>query len=225
MSDNQKNIKESKNNEIKNEPDKNNLTYTLEKIQNNVFHVKTQNQLSDSILNFFTMAIGFLMFGFIHAQIIKTEKTLFLFYGSILIAGIAQIVLGVYEWYKAKTLTLLTNILFGFLFISWFLKYLWVEKNEDKNEYDEGALYIMWFLLSIFIIVGVKNKGIIYSLDYLAVTVGFVFLFIAKYVNQDWIQKVYGYIFIVSGALFWLTGLLRFIDSSFLNNTFALVKE
>ena len=178
MSDNQKNIKESKNNEIKNEPDKNNLTYTLEKIQNNVFHVKTQNQLSDSILNFFTMAIGFLMFGFIHAQIIKTEKTLFLFYGSILIAGIAQIVLGVYDWYKAKTLALLTNILFGFLFISWFLKYLWVEKNEDKNEYDEGALYIMWFLLSIFIIVGVKNKGIIYSLDYLIIAIGFLFIFI-----------------------------------------------
>ena len=121
MSDNQKNTKESKNNEIKNEPDKNNLTYTLEKIQNNVFHVKTQNQLSESILNLFTMAIGLFMFGFIHAQIIESEKSLFLFYGNILIAGIAQVVLGVYDWYKGKTLTLLTNILFGFLFISWFL--------------------------------------------------------------------------------------------------------
>lgn len=224
-------IKESKNSLLKNEVStQNNIIYTLEKIQNNVFHVQSQNQLSESILNYFTMAVGLFMFGCIYADIIYKKEIEFFFYGNIVIAGVAQVGLGIYDWYKGKTITLLSNILFGFLFVSWFLKYyINLERetgeNDNKTEIEEGEFYIIWSLLSIVIIIGVKNKGIIYSLDYLAVAVGFIFVFIDKYANQDWIKKVYGYTFIVSGALFWITGLLRFISNIFMNNTFTLVKE
>ena len=202
------------------------LTYTLNKIQNNVFHIKTKNQLSDSIINFFTMAIGFFMFGCINADIIFSNETKYLIYGAIIISGVTQIILGIYEWYKGKSLYILVNFSFGLLFISWFLKYNLMDNNEvEKNKKYEGAFYIIWLLLSISITIAGKNKGIIYLLDYAIVAVAFVFLFIDRYINKNWIKKTYGYIFIVSGGLFWITGLLRLINSSFLNNSMGIVRE
>ena len=202
------------------------LDYTLQRIQNNVFHVKCKNQLSDSIVDFFAMAIGFFMFGCINAEIIFSGETKYLFYGNIIIAGIVQIILGVYEWYKGKSISILTNFSFGLLFISWFLKYYLIEtEGLSKDQKYEGAIYIIWFLLVLIIIFGVKNKGIIYSIDYLAVAVGFLFLMIFKYAKINWIKITYGYAFIVSGALFWITGLLRLVNNAFLNNNLGLVKE
>ena len=201
-------IKESKNELLKNDPtSKNNIIYTLEKIQNNVFHIQSQNQLSESIVNYFTMAVGLFMFGCIHADIIYKKEIEFFIYGNIAIAGVAQIGLGIYDWYKGKSVTLLSNVLFGFLFVSWFMKYyandgVGNEGNENGKK-GEGVLYIIWSLLSIVLIIAVKNK----------------------YADQNWTKKVSGYIFIVSAAFFWLTGLFRFINKTFLNNTLPFVKE
>ena len=205
------------------------LFSTLEKIQSHVFHVRSVNQLSDSIINYFTMAIGLFMYGIIHADIIVNDNNKQFLYYYIAFAGFAQIGLGIYDWYKGKTLTLLVNFLFGFLFISWFFKFYYIlhpeggEVNED--ELYEGTLYILWFALSGFLIVAVKNKGIFYSLDYLVIASAFVFLFVDKYANQNWLKKAYGYTFLISGCLFWITGVLRFINSSLAKYEISIVKE
>ena len=166
-------------------------------------------------------------------SVVSIQKLLFqitikyYFYGNIIIAGIAQSLLGIYDWYKGKSLSVLINFSFGLLFISWFIKYILLANGEiekDDNIY-EGALYIIWCLLTVIIIIAVKNKGVLYSLDYLAVTVAFVFMIIDKYGHQNWIKKTYGYTFIVSGGLFWLTGLLRSMNTTLFKNNFKLVKE
>jgi succinate-acetate transporter protein len=216
-------------NDSNNDINKDKLFDTLEKIQSHVFHIKSENQLSDSIIDYFTMAIGLFMYGIIHADIIVNDNNKQLLYYYIAFAGFAQIGLGIYDWYKGKTLTLLVNFLFGFLFISWFFKFYYIinpeggEVNED--EFYEGAFYILWFALSASLIVGVKNKGILYSLDYLVIAVAFVFLFVDKYANQKWLKKAYGYSFLVSGCLFWITGLLRFINSTLAQHALGIVKE
>ena len=205
---------------------RNDLDSILHKIQSNVFHIKYKNQLSDSIVDFFAMAVGFFMFGCINADIIFSSEIKFFFYGSIIIAGVIQIGLGVYDWYKGRSLSILINFAFGLLFVSWFLKYYLIEIKEiNADEKYEGAIYIIWFLLVILIIFGIKNKGIFYSLDFLAVAIGFIFLVVSKYVDKNWLKKVYGYAFIVSGGLFWITGLIRLINNVFLNNKLDIVKE
>ena len=45
-------------------------------------------------------------------------------------------------------------------------------------------------LLTIIVIIAVKNKGIIYSLDYLAATVGFVFIIVDKYPDKSWLKEL-----------------------------------
>ena len=77
-----------------------------ESLMNQIFNIRQRNQLSDSILNYFTMSIGFFFYGCLYADIIYNQETLSLFYEFIIIAGIIQIVLGIYDWYKGKSLTL-----------------------------------------------------------------------------------------------------------------------
>ena len=113
-----------------------------------------------------------------NTELLYSIETKYLFIGNLIIAGIAQIILGIYEWYKAKSISILINFSFGVLFISWFFNYNLIEEDKKpKVQLYEGVIYIIWFLLSLVIIVAVKNKGMIYSLNYIAVAVGFLFSF------------------------------------------------
>ena len=50
-------------------------------------------------------------------------------------------------------------------------------------------------------------------MDQAAIFIGFIFLFLYKYFEKEWLEKAYSYIFIVIGALFWITALLKMIDN------------
>ena len=198
-----------------------------ESLMNQIFNIRQRNQLSDSILNYFTMSIGFFFYGCLYAKIIVKDTTKSLFYEFILISGIIQILLGVFDWYKEKTRTLLTNTIFGILFISWYIKYkIILKKTPDyKDKKYEGVFYILFLAISITMLISLKNKGIIYSINYLALIVAFIFMIVDKYEDKNWIKKTFGYAFIVSGGLFWITGTLRIINGQFLNKSFFLVRE
>ena len=199
-----------------------------QQICSEIFNIRLTNQLSDSILNYFSMSVGLFFYGCLSAEIIvKKNNTESIFYEILLITGIIQIFLGIYDWYKGKTLTLLTNILFGILFISWYFKYYEIlKKKEDYRDLKyEGVLYILFVVISLTLIIAAKNKGTMYSINYLVLAISFAFVVVEKYAHKDWAKTTFGYAFIVTGALFWITGLLRILNNQFLNRTFFLVKE
>ena len=197
------------------------------KITGLLFHVRLDNQLSDSILNYFSMSVGLFFYGCRYAELTFAKNTESLVYEIIFICGIVQIILAIYDWYKGKSLTLFTNILFGLLFISWYYKYKKIlKKNSDyQDKKYEGVIYILFTVIAITILIASKNKGIMYPINYLALVVAFAFMIVDKYVNRDWCKQTFGYSFVVSGGFFWITGLMRLLNSQFLNKRFILVKE
>ena len=199
----------------------------LNEIRSNIFNIRLKNNLSDSILNYFTMSIGLFFYGSIYAKIIVKDNTKPFFYELIMFSGILQIILGIFDWYKKKTKTLLTNTLFGILFISWYFKYKYILKdNPDvKDKKYEGVFYILFIVLSALLIIASKNKGPMYSINFLALVVAFVFEVVDKYANKSWAKKTYGYAFIVSAGLFWITGIMRILNNQFLNRRLIFVKE
>lgn len=199
----------------------------LNEIRSNIFNIRLKNNLSDSILNYFTMSIGLFFYGSIYAKIIVKDNTKPFFYELIMLSGILQIILGIFDWYKKKTKTLLTNTLFGILFISWYFKYKYILKdNPDvKDKKYEGVFYILFIVLSALLIIASKNKGPMYSINFLALVVAFVFEVVDKYANKNWAKKTYGYAFIVSAGLFWITGIMRILNNQFLNRRLVFVKE
>ena len=199
----------------------------LNEIRSNIFNIRLKNNLSDSILNYFTMSIGLFFYGSIYAKIIVKDNTKPFFYELIMFSGILQIILGIFDWYKKKTKTLLTNTLFGILFISWYFKYKYILKdNPDvKDKKYEGVFYILFIVLSALLIIASKNKGPMYSINFLALVVAFVFEVVDKYANKKKKKKTYGYAFIVSAGLFWITGIMRILNNQFLNRRLVFVKE
>jgi succinate-acetate transporter protein len=199
----------------------------LNDIRSDIFNIRLKNNLSDSILNYFTMSIGLFYYGCIYAKIIVKDNTKSFFYELIMLSGILQIILGIFDWYKKKTITLLTNTLFGILFISWYFKYKYIliENPDYKDKKYEGVFYILFIVLSALLIISSKSKGQMYSINFLALVVAFVFEVIDKYANKSWAKKTYGYAFIVSGGLFWITGIMRILNNQFLNRALVLVKE
>ena len=197
------------------------------KITGLLFHVRLDNQLSDSILNYFSMLVALFFYVWCYAELTFAKNTESLIYEIIFICGIVQIILAIYDWYKGKSLTLFTNILFGLLFISWYYKYKKIlKKNSDyQDKKYEGVIYILFTVIAITILIASKNKGIMYPINYLALVVSFAFMIVDKYVNRDWCKQTFSYSFVVSGGLFWITGLMRLLNSQFLNKRFILVKE
>ena len=197
------------------------------KITDQIFHIRLNNQLSDSILSYFSMSAGLCFYGCLYADLDFAKDIESLVYEIIFISGIIQIILAIYDWYKGKSLTLFSNILFGLLFISWYYKYKKIlKKNSDyQDKKYEGVIYILFTVIAITILIASKNKGIMYPINYLALVVAFAFMIVDKYVNRDWCKQTFGYSFVVSGGLFWITGLMRLLNSQFLNKRFILVKE
>ena len=196
-------------------------------INDKIFHVRLTNQLSDSILNYFTMSVGLFFYGCFYADIIYIDETISLFYDLIFISGIVQILLTIFDWYKERSLNLLSSFLFGLLFISWYYKY-YLNSVDYKNYTDkkyEGVFYILFLVISLTMLISLKNKGIMESINYLALIVAFIFMIVDKYEDKTWIKKTFGFAFIVSGCLFWITGLFRILNWQFLNRKFFLVKE
>ena len=200
-----------------------------DQIKSQVFHVRLTNQLSDSILNYFTMSVGLFFYGYRFADIESKKETKSLFYDFIMISGITQIILGIYDWYKRKSLTLLANILYGLLFISWYFKnHLLENKKKDEDDEDkkyESIIYILFIVITLTMVIALKNKGVMYSINYLVMTVGFVFMVVDIFIKKDWAEKVFGYSFIVTAGLFWITGIMRILNNQFLNRTIPFVKE
>ena len=118
------------------------------KITGLLFHVRLDNQLSDSILNYFSMSVALFFYGCRYAELTFAKNTESLIYEIIFICGIVQIILAIYDWYKGKSLTLITNILFGLLFISWYYKYKkFLRKIPITKTKSMKGLYIYYLLL------------------------------------------------------------------------------
>jgi len=93
--------------------------------------------------------------------------------------------------------------------------------NNDKLK---GLFYIIFFCFILIIGISSKEKGIIFSINYAVLFVGFVFLFAGKFFGNDWIRYAYSYAFIVSAALLWVTGILKLINNGLVNKSIKILE-
>ena len=75
----------------------------------------------------------------------------------------------------------------------------------------------------LFVAISSKSKGILYIIDFSLLFIGYFGLFLYKYISKDFIKKIYSYIFIVTGFVFWLTGILILIDNILPESTIKIL--
>ena len=106
----------------------------------------------------------------------------------------------------------------SFLFLAEFLKnqeqlfgeISYFSKEEPKLE---GIFYICLFCFILIMGISSKGKGVVYIIDYAALIVSYAFIFSTKFFEVELIEKIKGYILIVSGGLFWITGIFKLFNS------------
>ena len=127
-------------------------------------------------------------------------------------------IIGFINWYEGKDLIYLINFILSFLFFSLYLKQQDTGIAEllgtyENNEKLQGVFYIMFFCLILIVGISAKSKGVIYIISYIVLFLCYGFLFALKFFKNDIIAKIDGYIFIVTGAFFWIIGILRLLNS------------
>ena len=202
------------------------------KINVPLINIRKVSNLSDSIINYFVIAISLFLYssynlGWFNLADEEGVGKKFIM-GYFIISGISLYVIGILNWYEGKELLLLFDFMFSFLFIALFLS----EKNlgEISSEFTEtnnklkGLFYIIFFSFILIIGISSKEKGIIFIINYAVLFVGFVFLFAGKFFGNDWAKYVYSYTFIVSAALLWVIGILKLINNGLVNKSITILE-
>ena len=214
--------KSSENNEINN----NNNEKKKPEIKMNVRKILT---LSDSIINYFSIGVCFFLNSAYNLGWFKLKDNTDFLFTYFLFAGLILYIIGIMNWYEGKEILFLLDFILCFYFLTLYFKEGYyndilddmndniIDKYNNNFEIQE-VFYILIFCLFFVMGFSAFRKGLIYIINYFILFIGFLFLFIHCYFDQekDWINKVYSYIFIVSGALMWIIGILKIINQGFL---------
>ena len=214
--------KSSENIEINN----NNKEKKKPEIKMNVRKILT---LSDSIINYFSIGVCFFLNSAYNLGWFKLKDNTKFLFTYFLFAGLVLYIIGIMNWYEGKEILFLLDFILCFYFLTLYFKEGHyngilndmsdniIDKYKDNFEIQE-IFYILIFCLFFVMGFSAFRKGLIYIINYFILFIGFLFLFIHCYFDQekDWINKVYSYLFIVSGALMWIIGILKIINQGFL---------
>ena len=181
--------------------------------------------VSTSIINYLAIGICLFIFGVTNLEWFKSNTNSLFYVGYYLFSGIILYIIGLINWYEGKELIFLVDFIYSFYFICLFLLENGTFKITDNdNEQLHGTFYVIFSCLIICITISNIHKGKIYIINYAILFFGYLFLFFHKYIDISWAIKVYSFIFIVSGALFWIIGLLKIIDNGLENRSISILQ-
>ena len=217
---------------VKNNQDQDNTKSQEEKVYKNGIPkliVRKISTLSDSIINYFVIGICLFLQSAYNLNWFDMEDNEIKIYIIFIFAAVVLYTIGIFNWYEGKELLFLFDFILSFYFLTIYFKEEYKGKISEKfntniiSDSDNNKLQAIFYILifCLFFIIGFSafKKGIIYIVNYFILFVGFVFLFIDFYWNKNhtWITKVHYYIFIVSGVLMWIIGILKIINQGFLS--------
>lgn len=185
-----------------------------------LIHIRQYSYLSESVINYLGIGLCLFIYGCHGLKWfdIEDERYKQFYLGYFLLSGIALYVIGIFNWYEGKELIFLLDFVLSFLFIAIYFKnqqniFGFISDFATNNDKLEGIFYILLFCLLLVMGISSKDKGIIYIIDFAVLFVTYVFLFVFKFFKTSIIEKIDNYMFIVSGGLFWLTGLFKLLNS------------
>ena len=198
------------------------------KEKNPKMNVKKISNLSESIVNYFVIAVCFFLNSASNLKWFDFENQKSFIYAYFIFAAVILYIIGVMNWYEGKDLLFLFNFILCFYFIVEFLNYHSIIPLDDisddiinkssNNDKLQAMFYIVIFCL--FFVLGLSSykKGIVFIVNYFILFVAFTFLFFDYYYQHkySWIKKAHSYSFLISGCFMWIIGIIKFINYAFL---------
>ena len=212
----------SDNIEINNNQDINKFPQAkIKKEQIPKMNIKKLSNLSDSIINYFVISICLILHSAFNLNWFNLKENSKFCFTYFIFAAVILYIIGIMNWYEGKELLFLFDFIFSFYFLT-----LYFNENSDFNNDDgnnnnklRAIFYIFIFCFFLVLLISSYRKGKIFMVNYFILFVGFVFLFLDNFFEDkyDCIKKTHYYIFIISGGLMWIIGILKLINNGFLS--------
>ena len=178
-----------------------------------------------SVVNFFAMAMGLFMMAAPMMGWIDYESpslgTAYMF------GGFCEYLIGFYDWYMGRSMLSFIDFIFGLLHFAFYYtadlgKYsIWVPTQ--YHTYMQGVFYVLWFVLLLFVIISVKDKGCVHVLYMFLLALGVLFLVVWEFSGRKWSRKLAGYLIFIASIFIWYTGFGRLITNCYGNDCFPLL--
>ena len=186
---------------------------------------REKSNLGLSVVNFFAMAMGLFMMsapmmGWINYES-PTLGTAYMF------GGFCEYLIGFYDWYIGRSMLSFIDFIFGLLhFVFYYTadlgKYsIWVPNQ--YYTYMQGVFYIFWFVLLLFVMISLKDKGCIHFLYMFLLALALIFLIVWEFSKKTWPRKTAGYMIFIASILIWYAGLGRLITNCYGNDCLPLL--
>ena len=178
-----------------------------------------------SVVNFFGMAIGlFMLAAPMMGWIDYLSPTLGT---ALMFGGICEYLIGFYDWYAGRTMLSFVDFIFGILHLVYYYtadlgKYsIWVPSY--YHTYMQGVFYCLWFVILLFILISLRQRGCIHILYMFLLALGTIFLIIWEFSGRTWTRKVAGYIIFIASILIWYAGFGRLLGNVYHSDCAPLV--
>ena len=159
---NSKNIKKDENNDDKTTVDNEEIMEIITPLIN----VKRITIVSDSIINYISIGISFVIYGLYELDWLEVseEQNRPFYLRYFLVSGVCLYVVGVFNWYEGKELIFLIDFIMSFLFLTFFFKYQELGYISDAlgfndNDKLQSIFYILFFCFIFVIGISSKDKG------------------------------------------------------------------
>ena len=237
----------SDNIEINNNQDINKFPQAkIKKEQIPKMNIKKLSNLSDSIINYFVISICLILHSAFNLNWFNLKENSKFCFTYFIFAAVILYIIGIMNWYEGKELLFLFDFIFSFYFLTLYFNENYKtfftpdfddgsDKNDGKNSTNitsdiitstsfsnnklRAIFYIFIFCFFLVLLISSYRKGKIFMVNYFILFVGFVFLFLDNFFEDkyDCIKKTHYYIFIISGGLMWIIGILKLINNGFLS--------
>ena len=197
----------------------------LDRIPFPTINYRQRLNLGLSTVNFFALALGLYMMSAPLMGWIDYESpslgTAYMF------GGFCEYLIGFYDWYQGRTLLSFVDFIFGLLHLAFYYtadlgKYdIWVPN--EYHTYMQGVFYILWFVLFLFLIISLKDRGCCYMLYMFILALALIFLVIWEFSKKTWARKTAGYIIFVASIFIWYAGFGRLMNYVYSIDSFPLV--
>ena len=198
----------------------------LDKIRLPTVHYHQNVHFGLSSVNFFGLAMGLFMMAAPMMSWIDYESpslSTAYFYG-----GICEYLIGFYDWYQGRTMLSFIDFIYGILHLVYFFtadlgKYsIWVPY--EYHTYMQGVFYCLWFVILLFVLLSLRDRGCIYKIYIFLLALAAIFLIIWEFSKRTWPRKAAGYIIFFASIVIWYTGVARLMTNCYQCNEAPLCR-
>ena len=179
-----------------------------------IINIRKISILLNSPINTFALSISLFMLSLTLLEWIDFRSPVFS--TSLIIGGICEYIMGIFNWYKGKTILYFINIIFGLMHLLIYYTYeiakYQIRVNEHFESYLIGTFFVIYLVILLSLLYACKQKGVLYKINLGMLILSDIFIIIWQYLFNKNIsykndaKKIAGFFLFLASLSIWFNG-------------------